>query len=257
MIAIASFFVVLLVSLIVVRVAAVALTLTGMSAESARFQARSAWTGTGFTTRESESIVGHPLRRRIISTLMVLRGAGLVTAASALMAGFVTAEGVGDNLRRLLLVLAGLVVLWVLAKSRWLDKRMTRVIQWSLARFTDLDARDYLSLFRLARGYSVSELLVRHGDWLADRSLAELELPAEGVLVLGITRRDGAFIGAPRGPTIVQPGDRLVVYGKAELIADLDQRAADLAGQAQRYAAMRDHVKQGTERSPEDRQRAV
>ena len=53
MAAIATVFVVVIVSLLVTRVATVALTLTGMSREMVRFQARSALTGVGFTTSEA------------------------------------------------------------------------------------------------------------------------------------------------------------------------------------------------------------
>ncbi len=54
MIAIISLFVVLILSLITTRIATVALTLTGLSEETARFQARSALTGCGYTTQEAE-----------------------------------------------------------------------------------------------------------------------------------------------------------------------------------------------------------
>lgn len=51
-------------SLLITRFATVALTVTGMTRESARFQARSALTGAGFTTQESEAVVSHPGRWR-------------------------------------------------------------------------------------------------------------------------------------------------------------------------------------------------
>lgn len=57
MVQVASLLIVLLMSLIITRVATVALTLTGMSYSAARFQARSALTGAGFTTNESERVV--------------------------------------------------------------------------------------------------------------------------------------------------------------------------------------------------------
>ena len=50
-----SVLVVLLVSLLIARVGTVALTVTGMSREAARFQARSAFFGVGFTTGEAEA----------------------------------------------------------------------------------------------------------------------------------------------------------------------------------------------------------
>lgn len=54
MAAIMSLLIALTLSLLVTRIAAMALMLTGMSREAARFQARSAFTGVGFTTQEAE-----------------------------------------------------------------------------------------------------------------------------------------------------------------------------------------------------------
>ena len=64
MAAIASLLIVLTISLMVTRVATMALVLTGMSREAARFQARSAFSGVGYTTREAEDVVSHPVRRQ-------------------------------------------------------------------------------------------------------------------------------------------------------------------------------------------------
>jgi Trk-type K+ transport system membrane component len=69
MIPVLSVLLVLTLSVIVIRVATVALVHTGMGREAARFQARSAFTGAGYTTSEAESIVNHPLRRRLVSWL--------------------------------------------------------------------------------------------------------------------------------------------------------------------------------------------
>lgn len=66
MVAVASIFSVAVISLVITRIATLAFVLTGMSTEAARFQARSALTGTGFTTGESEAVVNHPVRRRIV-----------------------------------------------------------------------------------------------------------------------------------------------------------------------------------------------
>lgn len=82
----------LVLSMTVVRIASVALSLTGISRELARFQARSAFTGAGFTTTESEQVVRHPVRRRIIMLMMLLGNAGIVTVISSLVLSFVTAD---------------------------------------------------------------------------------------------------------------------------------------------------------------------
>ena len=71
MAALISVLIAITLSLLITRIATEALTLTGLSRTSARFQARSAFTGTGFATSESEAIVKHPLRRRIIVLVRV------------------------------------------------------------------------------------------------------------------------------------------------------------------------------------------
>ena len=87
MVAIISLFIVLVMSLLVTRIAAMALMLTGLSRETAVFQARSAFTGVGYTTTESEEIVSHPVRRRIVLILMLLGNLG-VGAVIVLVKGF-------------------------------------------------------------------------------------------------------------------------------------------------------------------------
>ena len=69
----------IVISFLIVRVGAVALELTGLPRGKARFQALSAFTGTGFTTRESEMIVNHHQRRKVVALLMVLGNIGIVS----------------------------------------------------------------------------------------------------------------------------------------------------------------------------------
>jgi hypothetical protein len=71
MIALVSLLVIIALSIIVVRIGSIALELTGVSSEIASFQAQSAFSGVGFTTTESETIVTHPVRRRIIKILIL------------------------------------------------------------------------------------------------------------------------------------------------------------------------------------------
>lgn len=232
MLEVLSLLVVLVMSLIITRVATVALALTGMTQEAARFQARSALTGSGFTTNESERVVNHPVRRRIIMSLMLIGNTGLVLGASlmvVLLAG--EGEGLRSRWQQLALLVGGLLALYVAARSSWLERVMARFIERVLARHTDLARRDYASLLRLGRDYRVVEMTVREGDWLAGRSLTELELSREGVLVLGITRPDGRYVGAPRGQTTLGVGDVVLLYGQQSVLGDLDERRAGIGGQ--------------------------
>lgn len=118
MVSIFSLLLILTLSILITRIATVALTHTGLCRKTARFQARSAFTGVGFTTTESEYVVNHPVRRRILLILMLLGNAGIVTAITSLILGFVPSEGSASVIPRILLLVAGVVALWSLATSR-------------------------------------------------------------------------------------------------------------------------------------------
>ena len=72
------FIVALIVSIGVVRIGAVAFNLTGLEWSTAKFQALSCFSGTGFTTREAELVIASPRRRRIATYLIIIGHAGLV-----------------------------------------------------------------------------------------------------------------------------------------------------------------------------------
>ena len=218
-------------TLLITRIATAALSLTGMSHESARFQARSAMTGVGFTTRESESILNHPVRRRIVMWLMLLGNAGIVTIVATLMASLVNINQQVTGVGRSITVLSlGVFVLFWFANSRWIDRWMSHAIEYALRRWTQLDVRDYVSLFRLSDGYAVSEIQVDLHDWIANKTLADLRLPSEGVLILGIQRLDQTYVGAPNAKTMILSGDLLILYGPGHRIEELNRRRKGLEG---------------------------
>lgn len=218
-----------LVSLLVTRVASIALMVTGMTQQSARFQARSALTGVGYTTTEAESIVNHPVRRRIVMALMLLGNIGLVAAMAGLLGGFVGAGG-RQALLRVVLLIGGLAALYAASRSRRVDRVLSTGISKVLRRFTDLDVRDYANLLQLTGDYGVRELHVQPEDWLAGRRLDELRLADEGVLVLGIRRPDGRYLGAPDRKALVRANDTLVLYGYDKALDNLDERRAGREG---------------------------
>lgn len=222
MYALASLLGVVAVSMLVTRIATAVLAATGLSREEARFQARSALTGTGFTTSEAEAVVSHPLRRRVVMALMLLGNAGVVAAASSLIIGF--RPGGTRDLWLVIELIVGLIALVLLSRSRWVDRRLTRLIGLALGRWTDLPCRDQASLLELSGDWSVSELHVQPGDWTAGKTLGELGLDERGIRVLGITHDDGGYDGSPTAATAVGPGDLLIVYGREPVIRELDER---------------------------------
>lgn len=235
-----SLFLVIVISLMVVRIATIALVLTGISHQLAQFQARSAFTGAGFTTSESDKVTQHPVRRKIIMLLMLLGNAGIVTAVSSLMLSFVNT---GDQHQvsiwlRFGLLGVGLGVLWFITQSQWVDHRLNNLVEWALRRWTDLEVADYSNLLHLGHGFMVVEMVVEEHDWLVEHDLAGLRLSEEGVLVLGIDRPGNEYIGAPRGQTKLHAGDTVILYGPRELLTNLDERRAGSRGNWDHHKAV-------------------
>lgn len=226
MVALATLLFILLVSLIITRVATVALQRTGLSNATARFQARSAFSGTGFTTIEAEQIANHPVRRRIVSLLMLLGNVGLVSVMSTIVLSFVSADESQAWLRWGVL-LGGLVVLWVAAMSKWVDQQMGRTISWALAHFTELDTTDYAHLLHISDGYGVTEVTVQPQGQLDRKSVGDSGLAEGGLLMLGIRRTDGSYEGAPAASAILSAGDVAYLYGPNETVAQYCQARAE------------------------------
>lgn len=226
---IAALLTIVLLSIVVVRAGAVALTMTGLSMDMARFQSLSAFTGTGFTTNESEAIVSQPARRSIIQVLMLLGNAGLFSALAALIVGF-SQSGDESLLSRFVAMIAGLLLLLVLSNIQFLNRMLNAVLQRLFERLPVLSVHDYDALLRVDKGYSVGHIIAEPNTWITGKTLRDLALISEGVLVLNIERKDGRVLGTPGPQTCVRSGDHLLLYGHERGIADLVERPPGAAG---------------------------
>lgn len=251
MLAVASVFIVASVSLLITRVATLALVLTGMSQEAARFQARSALSGTGFTTAEAESVVNHPVRRRVVMVLMLLGGAGLVATIAALVIGFANASQAQayTRLATLVVALGGLVLI---SRTRWFNRALSPLLARLVNRYTELEARDYAELLHLGGVWGVGQVAVREDGWLACERIDELDLRSEGVAVLGIERADGTYLGTPSFDTKVRPGDILLLYARERRLQELEGRPGGAMGDGAHAEAVADHEQSSAAERAED-----
>jgi len=217
MIAVFSLLFIILLSIIVVRIGAISLELTGLSPEVASFQAQSAFSGVGFTTRESETIVTHPLRRRIIRILILLGSAGVTTSMATLVLTFVGETG-KDVLIRGAALLIGVLIIFLFARSRHIYVLMKDIISKALEKWTTLRIFDYEQLLGFSEGYSISRVTIRSDSWLVEKKLSDIRLDKEGVLILAIYRKahkKEVFIGTPSGETLLRGKDVVICYSRS------------------------------------------
>jgi len=210
----------IVVSFLIVRVGAVALELSGLQRNKARFQALSAFTGTGFTTRESEMIVNHPRRRRIVTFLMILGNAGIVSVIATFVLSMVSSQGIlRPSLKFVGIVIFVLAFFWVVSREK-ITSVLTEKIKQKLMTHMDLERITVEEVLHQAQGYGIAIVEVSQTSRLAGLPLALADLRNQGITVLSI-ERDGIPIPIPSAQEEIRLGDRLVCYGLLESIREL------------------------------------
>ncbi len=252
MTAIISLLIIIMLSVLTIRIGSIALIHTGLSSEAAKFQARSAFMGVGFTTSESEMVVNNPVRRKILTILMFLGNAGIITTISSVIFSFISMERSETFSTEFIVLFSGLLVLIFLSRSKWIDRKLSSIINKALKRYTHLDVKDYYSLLHLSDDYRVSELKVEEQDWLENKTLDELQLDAEGLSLLGIKRGKESFIGAPRGKTKVKKSDVLILYGRTDILISLEKRKEGTSGDLEHKNAISKQEEIKKEQEKED-----
>ncbi len=219
MYAVATFLVVATLSMAFTRVAAGALIATGLPPEVASFQARSAFSGAGFTTTEAENVVNHPARRKIIGATMFVGNLGTPTLVVTVLVGFL-APGPGNTAQRTMVVLAGLVLIVMFLANRPAQRALMRIGQRQAQNrlLPHLD-RHAVELFVVGDDFVIGSLRITEDPGPALRSLRSLDDALPTVRVLGVRHEDG-YLGRPPIDVELHTGDEIIVYGRRE---DLDR----------------------------------
>ncbi|MGD8341362.1 MAG: TrkA C-terminal domain-containing protein [Gammaproteobacteria bacterium] len=199
------------VSFVVVRIGAAALELTGVPWDHAKFQALSAFTNCGFTTRESEEVTRHPLRRRIATVLIILGNAGLVTTVATFASSLSQPQPVriAGNLAAIVIGIA--VIAWLMQLKVVRKTVHDQARDW-LARRYPVESWEAEDLLRLGKGYVLTRFPLPADSPAVHRTLRQLRLKQNGVQLLAVERA-GHFHAVPHGDFELHAGDELIVYG--------------------------------------------
>ncbi|WP_419910179.1 hypothetical protein [Hoeflea sp.] len=195
-------------SVSLVRIGAVAMRLTGLPEDIARFQCVSALTGTGFTTHEAEMIANYPIRRRIVVVLMVLGNLGLISIASTFIVAFVrTGPDMQHIAVQAAILAAAIAVTFMVLSNRALDRGMCALIGHILLRTTSLGEMGYHRILQLGKDLSIAE----HEYFGPETPREALKLRGENLLAV---RPAGSWqTTAASSVAVVRPGDTLILCG--------------------------------------------
>ena len=115
--------------------------------------------------------------------------------------------------------------LYVLSILGVVKKPLDFVMKKTLKGAGVVRAQDYETLLNVEGGYQVSDFKIDEGHMLAEKLLYESRPSDYGVVVLGIYREDGQFVGAPGKEDMIKVGDTIMVYGNEESLDKMVQPA--------------------------------
>ena len=208
-----------LMNVVVRKVAAVALELTGLDRRTADFQALSALTGTGFTTREAEGVLNDPRRRRIISILMIVSNAGMVAVIAGVVSSVITIASPWAVLRFVILVIALYLIFRLATHTRW-ARYFSKKIESKLKERFQLDKRTIDRILDLGEDYGIAEITLQESSSAVGKTLASSELSKKNILVLAIERTEEKVL-VPKGNNKLHAGDNLICYGRFKEMQEL------------------------------------
>jgi len=192
------------------------LKITGLELSKARFQIISILTHTGITTRESELIVQHPVRRRIASILMIVSYLAQATLITLL---FDMIYRNGNNLFVVFIVLSGfLIFIIAVTRNKFILEKFESIAEKILIkRIKSIKGSRIDTILNLSPEFSVFEILIDEKSQICNKTLRETKLKENYIQVLKIDR-GSEILDFPKADTQVLIGDRMIVYGKIESI---------------------------------------
>ncbi|MCC3377374.1 TrkA C-terminal domain-containing protein [Cohnella sp. REN36] len=207
-----------LIVLFVIEIAVVLMWATGLEYPVARFQVVSLLTSTGYTTSESELILGHPVRRRV-GIFLILFGAFslavVISCISTILAPDFHLYPLAVAAGALFAVLA---VLRLPATQRYLADRLTRTFQQTF----ELQELSIAEVLICEESDAFLDVPIGKRSQLVGRTLSEVcrELKDLNVLLI---KRGTVTIRDERMRTPLEAGDVIYIYGSKE---EIDRRFA-------------------------------
>jgi hypothetical protein len=203
---------IIVISVFIVKIASVALNLTGLDDKRAFFQALSAFTGTGFTTRDSELVVNNDIRRKIIIFLIILGNAGFISVITTLILSF-QKGGITPVLINIVLILLAILLIIKVSFHKGITRNLTKKIQRRLIKSPNFTKRPVEEILRLAEGYGIAEVTLNESCSDIGKTLFESSFRQKDILIMAIERESGV-IPAPHASDKLLLNDTLICYGK-------------------------------------------
>ncbi|MFS0907484.1 TrkA C-terminal domain-containing protein [Priestia aryabhattai] len=199
----------------IIEINTILFSITGIKRQVARFQVISLMTGTGFTTGESEVILGHPFRRKL-GIFLILFGAFsfavVVSSLSSILSNDVLTP-------KVLYIEAGLILLFFLLKMPFFQKNLSDKLKGKSEETFEIDELPVSQILLTDEADCLLEIKIDEKSSYIRKSIKECIHKDEDILVLFLMRGE-LRIRNKLNDCKIQAGDRLLVYGDKQLIEE-------------------------------------
>ncbi|EKN66551.1 hypothetical protein BABA_15617 [Neobacillus bataviensis LMG 21833] len=200
----------------VIEIFVILFRLTGLKVEVSRFQVISMMTGTGFTTEESELILGHPVRRKLGSFLILFGAFSLAVIISSI------SQFLSNGLRtkEILLAAAAVIVVFAVLKLDVVQRFLARTFNRKMKQQIELADMPIRDVFLKNKDDTLINLHIYQDSELVNRTLNEAAADHDELeLVALLIIRGKVRIVKHIYDTPIQEGDQILLFGMKKVIS--------------------------------------
>jgi hypothetical protein len=201
----------------VIEIYVVLFRLTGLKLEISRFQVISLMTGTCFTTGESELILGHPIRRKL-ATFLILFGAFSLAVIISSISNFLS-----DDLRMndILFVAGGVLLVFGVLKLACIQKLLSKLFHKKMKQNIELGDLPIRDVFLTEKDDYLLNLHIYKDSFLAFKTINQVIKEHERLeFVVIFIKRGELKIRRNIYNEKIHEGDQLFLFGEKEVITE-------------------------------------
>ena len=201
----------------VIEIHVVLFRLTGLKLEISRFQVISMMTGTGFTTGESELVLGHPIRRRL-AIFLILFGAFSFAVIISSVSNFLS-----DDLRtkEILYAAGGVMLVFALLKLACIRKVLSTLFTQKMKQNVELDDLPMREVFLTEKEDYLLNLHIYEESSLTYKTLNQVIKEHDQLeFVVVFIKRGELKIKKNIYHTKIHEGDQILLFGDKKVVIE-------------------------------------
>lgn len=223
-VSISLFFAVAVLYILIIDIFTILFRMSGLTEEKAKFQVISLLTNSGYTTQESELIMGKLLRRRLARTIMLFGYIFSITIVTAFVNVVLNLpKAIQEDFWTLTIILAVIFVIFMIAKRvPGAKQRFNDLIEKMGRKWMFRGSVNIVSVVdQYAKGVVAGVSIAAVPDSIQGKSLGENGLMENFGVRIILIQRGGEVMEYITRDTKIEKGDKLVVFGKLEKIRSL------------------------------------